>query len=115
MRCRDRVPAGPHWIIIAMKGKRLTTAQTMSVTRFLYIVTVVCALVWVSISYGIAIYSTVRLGVVYTMSELSQPAITTILGVVMAKTLANIFEHNNGKLFGQSDKEETKNDSSEVI
>ena len=63
------------------------------------------ALVWVCTSYGIAIYSTVLLEQVYTMAELSGPAIQTILGVGFLKVLENIFEHNNGPVFGQSKNE----------
>lgn len=77
-----------------------------SVTRFLFVTTQVAALVWVFTSYGIAIYSTIRLEQVYTMSELSEPAINTILGVGFLKVLENIFEHNEGKLFGNSKHEE---------
>lgn len=84
------------------KGKRLTKAKMVSITRMLFITTQVSALVWVFISYGIAIYSTVKLQQVYTMAELSEPAIHTILGVGILKVLENIFEHNNSKLFGQS-------------
>lgn len=82
--------------------KRLTEVKIKSVTRFLFLTTIVCALVWISISYGLAIYSTVCLGQVYTMAELSEPAISTILGVTIAKVVGNIFEHNNGGLFGTS-------------
>lgn len=77
-----------------------------SVTRFLFVTTQVAALVWVFTSYGIAIYSTIRLGQVYTMSELSEPAIHTILGVGFLKVLENVFEHNDGKVFGNSRYEE---------
>lgn len=73
-----------------------------SVTRFFFVTTQFFALVWVCASYGIAIYSTVWLKQVYTMSELSEPAIQTILGVGFLKVLENIFEHNEGKLFGRS-------------
>lgn len=73
-----------------------------SVTRFFFVTTQFFALVWVCISYGIAIYSTVWLGQVYTMSELSEPAIQTILGVGFLKVLENIFEHNEGMVFGKS-------------
>lgn len=73
-----------------------------SVTRFFFVTTQFFALVWVCTSYGIAIYSTVWLGQVYTMSELSGPAIQTILGVGFLKVLENVFEHNDGKLFGKS-------------
>ena len=73
-----------------------------SVTRFFFVTTQFFALVWVCTSYGIAIYSTVWLGQVYTMSELSEPAIQTILGVGFLKVLENIFEHNEGMVFGKS-------------
>ncbi len=81
-----------------------------SVTRFFFVTTQFFALVWVCTSYGIAIYSTVWLGQVYTMSELSEPAIQTILGVGFLKVLENIFEHNEGKLFGRSRTESAAED-----
>lgn len=77
-------------------------AVLRSVTRLIFITTQISALVWVFTSYAIAVYSTVCLQQVYTMSELSEPAIKTILGVGFLKVLENIFEHNNGKVFGES-------------
>lgn len=77
-------------------------AVLRSVTRLIFVTTQISALVWVFTSYAIAIYSTVCLQQVYTMSELSEPAINTILGVGFLKVLENIFEHNNGKVFGES-------------
>lgn len=82
----------------------LTSARLGGVTQKLMISTLRCALVWVFLSYAIAIYSTIRLGVVYTMAELSEPAIYALLGVNLTKVLGNIFEHNDGKIFGVSDK-----------
>ena len=76
-----------------------------SVTRLIFVTTQISALVWVFTSYGIAVYSTVRLEQVYTMAELSEPAIHTILGVGVLKVLENIFEHNEGAVFGRSTKE----------
>lgn len=73
------------------------------VTEFLFVSTHICALLWVFTSYGIALYSTIVLGQVYTLEELSKPAIDTILGVAGLKVLGNIFEHNNGGIFGTSD------------
>ena len=73
-----------------------------SVTRLIFVTTQVSALTWVFMSYGIAIYSTVCLGQVYTMAELSEPAIHTILGAGVLKVLENIFEHNDGAVFGRS-------------
>ena len=73
-----------------------------SVTRLIFVTTQVSALTWVFTSYGIAIYATVSLGQVYTMAELSEPAIHTILGAGVLKVLENIFEHNEGVVFGRS-------------
>ena len=73
-----------------------------SVTRFLFATTQIFALGWVSVSYVIAVYSTVKLYQPFPVVELSQQAITTILGVNALKVLENIFEHNEGVVFGQS-------------
>ena len=76
-----------------------------SVTKFLFVTTQLFALGWVSVSYGIAIYSTVKLHQPFPVVELSQQAINTILGASVLKVLANIFEHNDGPVFGQSKNE----------
>lgn len=76
----------------------------ISITRILFITTQIAALGWVSISYLIAAYSTIRLGQPYPVVELSQQAITTILGTTALKVLENIWEHNNGGIFGRSNK-----------
>lgn len=86
---------------LAAKG-RLTEARMRSVTRLLFLSTQVSALVWVFTSYAIAVYATVRLGQVHTVEALSRPAIDAILGVTALKVLENIFEHNNGAVFGKS-------------
>jgi ABC-type anion transport system duplicated permease subunit len=86
-------------------SKKLTQAKMVSITRVLFILGAVSSVVWISISYAIAIYSTVKLGQVYTMSELSQPAMTVFLGTICAKVLGNVFEHNDSVVFGKSDKE----------
>ena len=75
-----------------------------SITRALFLTTQLAALAWVSASYGIAVYATVRLGQPFPVAELSQQAITTILGVNALKVVENIFEHNNGGLFGHTEK-----------
>ena len=72
-----------------------------SVTRFLFVTTQLAALLWVSISYLIAIYATVRLAQPFPVVELSQQAITTILGANVLKVVENIFEHNNGFIYGK--------------
>lgn len=81
-----------------------------SVTRLIFVTTQISALVWVFTSYGIAIYSTVVLGQVYTMAELSEPAIHTILGVGVLKVLENIFEHNDSVVFGKTKESEEYDD-----
>jgi len=73
-----------------------------SVTKALFLTTQAAALVWVSLSYIIAIYSTVKLGQPFPVVELSQQAITTILGVNVLKVVENIFEHNDGPVFGHT-------------
>lgn len=89
--------------LLAYNGmRRLTQAHMMSVTRLLFVAIAFSALSWVFISYAIAIYSTVKLGQVYTMSELSGPAITGIVAVLFAKVLENVFEHNDGPIFGHN-------------
>ena len=73
-----------------------------SVTKILFITTQLVALGWVSVSYLIAIYATVRLAQPFPVVELSQQAITTILGVNVLKVVENIFEHNDSPLFGHT-------------
>lgn len=77
-----------------------------SVTRILFITTQIAALGWVSVSYLIALYATVRLGQPFPVVDLSQQAITTILGVNVLKVVENVFEHNDGGIFGTSIKKE---------
>ena len=77
-----------------------------SVTRFLFIATQLAALFWVTVSYGIALYATVRLAQPFPVAELSQQAISTILGVNVLKVVENIFAHNDGPVFGHT-KEDT--------
>lgn len=76
--------------------------ELRSVTRLLFLTTQIAALVWVS--YLIALYATVQLGQPFPIVELSQQAITTILGVNVLKVVENIFEHNDGAVFGRTDK-----------
>lgn len=77
-----------------------------SITRRLFVTTQIFALGWVSMSYLIAAYATVRLGQPFPVETLSGQAIETLLGVTALKVVENIFEHNNGRLFGTSDKED---------
>lgn len=84
------------------KKIRISNSALRSVTKIIFVSTQISALIWVFISYAIAIYATVKLGQVYTMAELSEPAIHTILGVSFLKVLENIFEHNDGSIFGKN-------------
>lgn len=88
--------------VLGRRSRELTEKRLRSVTRLLFVSTQASALVWVFTSYAIAIYSTVRLQQVYTMEALSRPAIDTILGAAALKVLENIFEHNEGAVFGRS-------------
>lgn len=80
-----------------------------SVTRFLFVTTQAAALCWVSSSYLIALYSTVRLGTPFPVEDLSEQAIVTLLGGTTLKVLENIFEHNDGKILGTSNKSKKNN------
>ena len=67
------------------------TSILRSVTKFLFATTQVFALGWVSVSYGIAVYATVALEQPFPVTELSQQAITTILGVSALKVRPEVF------------------------
>lgn len=85
-----------------------------SVTRFLFVTTQVFAIGWVSWSYVIATYSTVVLLQPFPVEELSRQAITTLLGMSGLKVVENIFEHNEGVVFGTSASQgETTEDDTE--
>ena len=76
-----------------------------SVTRFLFVTAQVFAIVWVTWSYVISTYSTVVLLQPFQAEELSREAVRTIIGVGFLKVLENVFEHNDGPVFGNSKKE----------
>lgn len=80
----------------------LTKAQTASVTRQLFVVTLYACIAWISCSYAMAIYAMVILGQVYTLTELSEPALKALTVTLGGKVLSNIFEHNNNRFFGTS-------------
>ena len=77
-----------------------------SVTRVLFLAALGFSIIWVCISYGIAIYATVRLAQPFPVTELSGQAINTIIGTTGLKVLENIFEHNDGALFGHTKERE---------
>lgn len=82
--------------------------MTKSITQFLFVTTQLAAIGWVTVSYLIAIYATVKLGQPFPVAELSQQAITSILGVNVLKVVENIFEHNDGVVFGENKKKRDK-------
>lgn len=73
-----------------------------SVTRFIFLTAQVFAIIWVSWSYIISTYATVVLAQPFPAEELSKEAVRTILGVGILKVMENIFEHNEGPVFGRS-------------
>lgn len=77
-----------------------------SITRFLFVTAQVFAIVWVTWSYVISTYSTIVLMQPFPAEELSREAVRTILGVGVLKVVENIFEHNDGKVFGNSKHDE---------
>ncbi len=86
-----------------MRGRREAPGATIrSVTKLLFVTTQLAALAWVTVSYAIAVYATVKLAQPFPVVELSQQAISTILGVNVLKVVENVFEHNDGGLFGKS-------------
>lgn len=89
-------------------GKRLRK-HARSVTTFLFVSTQIAGICWVTVSYLIAAYATVKLGQPYPVESLSETAITVILGGGILKVVQNIFEHNNGFIFGNSYKEDMGN------
>lgn len=86
------------------KSAKSQDLRLLTTTRRLFITTQIAALCWVSTSYLIALYSTVHYGVAFPVVELSQQAITTILGVNVLKVVENVFEHNDSAVFGRSQK-----------
>lgn len=81
-----------------------------SITRFLFITSQFAALIWVSISYVIAAYSTFVLKQPFPIETLSEQAIIVLLGTLSAKVVENIFEHNNGSIFGTNASSENQNE-----
>ena len=77
-----------------------------SITRFLFVTAQVFAIVWVSWSYAIATYSTIVLAQPFPVEELSRQAIITLLGMSGLKVVENIFEHNEGPVFGRTKESE---------
>ena len=96
-----------------MRGKYLTKKKATSLTRLIFITSQIFALIWVTVSYIIALYATIKLEQVFPVVELSQQAINTIIGVGIMKTAENIFEHNDSVVFGNSHMEGGENNERE--
>lgn len=94
-------------LVVFRRTRGDTQAKGRSVTAFLYMTTQVASIVWVSTSYVLAGYATVALAQPFPVTDLSTQAIVTLLGNGILKTVANLFEHNNGGIFGQSDKDQS--------
>lgn len=86
-----------------VKKKRKPKIKATSITKFLFVTTQIFVFMWISISYLIAIYATVKLEQPFPVVELSGQAMGVILGNVGMKTVSNIFEHNDGVVFGKAD------------
>lgn len=90
-------------------GKRLQKSRwpvwLRHVTEFMYVCTMIMCLLVIVNTCALAWYSTVKLGQPYPLESLSSQLGVTIIGAIVAKVLGNIFEHNNGGIFGQSDNE----------
>lgn len=89
-------------LFLLVKSKATEEAKIKSVTRFLFVTTQVAALGWISASYVIAGYSTIYLGQPFPVVELSQEIAKIILGQGILKVVSNVFEHNDGGIFGTS-------------
>lgn len=76
--------------------------RLFSITRFFFLAGPIAAIVWVCWSYALATYATVVLEQPFPAEGLAEKAIDTLLGVGGLKVVENIFEHNNGVLFGKS-------------
>lgn len=93
-------------VIVIFCRKKIMDAldkRFKSITRWLFVTGQFFAILWVSISYVIAIYATMVLGQPYPIETLSEQAIIVLLGTLGAKVVENIFEHNNGGIFGSSE------------
>ena len=93
---------GAGWVLSRRTRPGLTRAQAASVTRQIFVVTLWAGIAWISTSYLMAVYAMAVLGQVYTLTELSRPALEALVITMGSKVISNIFEHNNNKFFGTS-------------
>lgn len=78
------------WVICRRGLDGISRAQAASVTRQLFVVTLWACIAWISCSYAMAIYSMVILGQVYTLTELSEPALKALTVTLGGKVLSNM-------------------------
>ena len=76
------------------------------VTEFMFLLTTLCAVLWVTNTCALAWYATVKLGQPFPLEALSSDIITVILGALALKVIGNIFEHNDSAIFGTSRKDD---------
>lgn len=76
-------------------------------TNLMYCLVIVASVIWISLSYLIGIYGVVVFGQVEPLIELSRDVVKCISVVLVTKTIGNIFEHNDGPVFGYSDSHTT--------
>lgn len=100
-------------ICVIIFRKKITSAvnkRFKSITRIIFLTSQIFALIWVSTSYVIAAYATFVLQQPFPIETLSEQAIIVLLGTLTAKVVENIFEHNNGGIFGKNDSQDTPED-----
>lgn len=100
-------------ICVIIFRKRVASAvnkRFKSITRIIFLTSQIFALIWVSMSYVIAAYATFVLTQPFPIETLSEQAIIVLLGTLTAKVVENIFEHNNGGIFGKNDSQDTPED-----
>ncbi len=92
-------------VIFCLRKKILDSLDKKfkSITRWLFMTSQFFALLWVSTSYVIAAYATFALEQPFPIETLSEQAIIVLLGTLGAKVVENIFEHNDGGIFGKND------------
>lgn len=73
-----------------------------NLTAWLFTITTIAAIFWISVSYMMGVYALKVLDSTELLIELSREAMVTILGVNLMKVVMNLFEHNNGGIFGTS-------------
>lgn len=77
----------------------------MTLTDRLFLTSFRLSWALITITYGLGVYCTVVLQDPRLLETVSVQLIITVLGCIVMKIVANVFEHNNGGIFGTSDKE----------